>query len=430
MVTLQGTLLAALWGYLEPAIFFFGGDKWSPTARGILGVFFYLLVIALPPVILYFSYPRFANSNFQKKIRGLSGTYITKSKTTLGSASSSISRAEVDGAERELSQGKPIVITGEGGSGKTGIGIQLASRRNVESFESLILDSRLVQEIGDITSLSRFFLVNDSLSELFADQAKCRPFRLIIDQLDNVTELPIAGLLIDLAIECSQLSSIEVVVISRNRERYETELLKRLTDAHFVEIPCLSLDTSIVTRHLESIGLPSPPDRIVNLGKNLLNLEIITSLKEKNATLSFAVIDDEVALWDAYFETLRDRIANGYSYKQADHFIRRAKEYAAEALKSNAYEIDVQGVPDRVTSLLESNGIIDLVASGKYRFRHEKVQDYLYAKYAIEDNLQVSEILTDIGPIRSVNAITWLIRMQIKAPTMNLADFSEGILYG
>jgi hypothetical protein len=54
--------------------------------------------------------------------------------------------------------------------------------------------------------------------------------------------MPIAKILIELAIKCSKAQGIQVVVISRKRESYEAKLLDNLLQNDFVEIECRQLD--------------------------------------------------------------------------------------------------------------------------------------------------------------------------------------------
>jgi hypothetical protein len=83
----QGVVIGILWRYFEPVSFFLGIDKWSDGTKASIGWIFLLAVLLIPFIVLYFAYPRFAHTRFQKKILDLSQAYLIKSKTTLGSAS-------------------------------------------------------------------------------------------------------------------------------------------------------------------------------------------------------------------------------------------------------------------------------------------------------------------------------------------------------
>ena len=65
------------------------------------------------------------------------------------------------------------------------------------------------------------------------------------------------------------------VVVSRKRESYEQEKMQRLIEYNFKELTSYAFDDVVSTEILKKIGFENPSSELVELGRNLLNLEIL-----------------------------------------------------------------------------------------------------------------------------------------------------------
>jgi len=69
----------------------------------------------------------------------------------------SIRRNEIEEVEDQLGLGMSVVLTGEAGTGKTGIGQMLATAARSAGKEVLLLDARLVEHVNDEAQLRNTF---------------------------------------------------------------------------------------------------------------------------------------------------------------------------------------------------------------------------------------------------------------------------------
>jgi nucleoside phosphorylase len=316
-------------------------------------------------------------------------------------------RSEVSYIEDQMRLAKPVVLTGEAGTGKSGIGGLLAQSASQAGRCVLLLDARRVEHIKDEPGLRMYFSVDEPLSYAVARLGREYGFRLVIDQLDNVAGLPVAGVLIDLAIECSRAVGIEMVVISRKREGHERALIQRLTGEKFVEIESRPLNEDEAQRALEHLGVPVLSPELINLSRNLLNLEIIATIKDKQPDFAFANVYGELALWDGFIDALRQREA-GPTFVVAEQTVADAMRLAQSALAQEEQTFILQIPLSQSLRRLESWDVIVNDEGQIYRFKHEKLQDYLYARYAADRGLMPSDVAGEIHSLRARNVLLWM----------------------
>jgi len=96
-------------------------------------------------------------------------------------------------------------------------------------------------------------------------------------------------------------------VISRKREAHEVRLLERLITTGFAELTSYPLSEKRVAEVLDQLGIPQPSADLIALGRNLLNLELIGTIKQKQPDFDFFALMDEVDLWERYIQVLLER---------------------------------------------------------------------------------------------------------------------------
>jgi hypothetical protein len=229
--------------------------------------------------------------------------------------------------------------------------------------------------------------------------------RLIIDQLDSAITLPSATVLTELAIDCSTFEGVEVVVISRKREGREAKLIAPLTAKGFVELESRKLSEADSSRLLTDLRIPSPTDRLIKLGQNLLNLELIAKIKLENEAFDFSAVEDEVDLWEKYIEALKESDSEG------EELVGVVADLARQALKSEDGRFKLSVPLKRPLIRLASWGIIVCEYGIVYAFSHEKLQDYFYAWEATERMAMPSDILSELNPHRSSSVLGWMRRI-------------------
>ncbi|MGH9906286.1 MAG: hypothetical protein ACRD8U_11980, partial [Pyrinomonadaceae bacterium] len=217
-----------------------------------------------------------------------------------------IRRSEVEDVEDQIQLQRSVLLTGDAGTGKSGIGHMLVLSARSEGKEVLLLDARRVEHVKDEADLRKSLSLVESVSREVGRIGSLRGCRLIIDQLDSVVTLAVATVLTDLALDCTGQAGVEVIVISRKREGHESKLLKPLTAKGFVELESRGLTEAAAVRLLTDIGIQSPTAELIKLGENLLNLELIGKIKIENDSFDFSAIEDEVDLWEKYAEALTE----------------------------------------------------------------------------------------------------------------------------
>jgi nucleoside phosphorylase len=327
---------------------------------------------------------------------------INSARILIPGLQESIPRNEVEDVEDQLRLGRAVVLTGEPGTGKTGIGHMLAISARATGKEVLLLDARRVEHIKDKAELRSFFSLEESVSKEIGRMGLQGGCRLIIDQLDSVVTLPSASVLAELAVDCSTLTGVEVIVISRKREGHETKLLTPLTDVGFFELESRKLNKRTAAKLLTDLGIRSPSKQLIELAQNLLNLELIAKIKEENDSFDFSAIEDEVDLWEKYVEALTESDSRG------DELLGSVVSLAKQALDTEDGSFMVTIPLSRPIIRLESWGVIVCEHGRIYRFGHEKLQDYFYAWDATQRAAMPSDIMHEINPHRSTSVLAWM----------------------
>lgn len=318
-------------------------------------------------------------------------------------------RDELERIEEQLQQGKAVVLTGEAGTGKSGIGAKLVGSAIERGMVTFLLDARQVGHIRSPADLKDYYGLNGPLAPAIARAGRYKKCRLIVDQLDNVAASRSATVLVDLAIDCCDLEGVEVVVISRKREGYEVNLLNKLTNTPgFIELASYPLNKDDATKALNQLGVSQPTAELIELSCNLLNLELIGTIKEKQPAFEFDTLMDDVDLWEQYLIVLREREQVGASARDAEGIIAEAVNLARAGLNSEdgTFQLSFPSSPKQ--DRLISWGIIVQEEGRTYRFHHEKLQDFLYAWDAAERSAMPKTVLIEISPHRSRNVMVWM----------------------
>lgn len=316
-------------------------------------------------------------------------------------------REEIERIEEQLKQGKAVVLTGEAGTGKSGIGKKLADSATQRGIVAFLLDARRVGHIRSPDELRQYFGLNGPFDAAIARVGRHKKCRLIIDQLDNIAALSSATLLVELAIDCYGCEGVEIIVISRKREGYEANLINKLTTTGFVVLTSYPLNQDAVLDALNRLGI-SQSSELIDLSQNLLNLELIGTIKQQKPSFDFTGLLDVVDLWEQYLRVLQEREQVGTSPRNAQEIIAEAVRLARIGLNSadGTFQLDFPPLQSQVR--LDSWGVIMQEEGRSYRFRHEKLQDFLYAWDATERNTMPKVVINEINPHRTRNIMIWM----------------------
>ena len=217
----------------------------------------------------------------------------------------SISRQEIERVEEQFSFGKAVLLTGDAGTGKSGIGYFMAKRASEKNRAVAFLDARDVGHIHDQNGLREFYSLNGSLAAAVGHIGKWKGCTVIIDQFDNIIGLPASMVLVDFAVECLEQYGVDILVISRKKEGHEVKLLEKLINTGFIELNCFQLDSETAVSIFKELGIANPSQELIQLGQNLLNLEITAKICAQSPKFSLNSLTDEIDLWLKFLEFSR-----------------------------------------------------------------------------------------------------------------------------
>lgn len=166
---------------------------------------------------------------------------------------------------------------------------------------------------------------------------------------------------------------------------------------------------------------------MAKISANLLNLEIIGQIKQENPTFDFSNLLNEVDLWLKYIETVRARETRVINTSSADALIKEAIRLAKVGLKELDRDFSLEFL-SREQKRLESWGIIFKVEGYQYRFRHEKLQDFLYAKDAVSRGWLKDNVLNEIPKYRTINIFRWMQSLYDREKSQKRIQFMKDIL--
>ena len=315
--------------------------------------------------------------------------------------------------EALLHDAKPLLITGGAGVGKSGIAYDLV-QAVPENKAALLLDARRLSTVEHLQGLRNHLDLDEAVVDAIGAVGHTLGCRLIIDQLDSVFETPCAAVLYDLVRSCAELPGVEVVVIARNLDRH-SDISNELIEYGFERIMIAPLDVATSYQTLLQLGIASPSPKLITLGTNLLNLDLISRIQIKQPTANFAAIDDEVPLWQYYLETIQAQERVGGNRQRASQIIEEAIRLAWEGL--NTPERTVTLARDRTPAQqrLEEWDLIHREHGLLYSFRHEKLHEFLAAKDAVDRNLSPKALMTAINPHRTGSVVAWMDKLYVHA---------------
>lgn len=322
-----------------------------------------------------------------------------------------LTRDEIARVEDQLLRGRPVVLVGEAGTGKSGVGACLARSARERGQVVLLLDARRVKPITNEAGLRQYLGLNGPVVSAVARVGRHSECLVIVDQLDDIVGHPSRQTLVETVIELDTLEGVKVVVISRQREAHEAQIIEQLLDEGFAELTSFPLSADRATRVLAELGISSPSSELVGLGRNLLNLELIGTINQEQPDFPFSSLTEEVDLWERYIDVLVKREAVGSSIHRAEQIVAEAVDLARDGLMNDdrIFHLDI-AVPRHHQRLI-SWGIIVCGGGRVCRFRHEKLQDFLYAWGAVQHRAMPSDVLEEINIHRTRNVFTWMDRL-------------------
>jgi len=340
--------------------------------------------------------------DIEKQFEKATNRAIRNISITIPGIDVSIEREEIKRIEDQIRLGRSVLLTGEAGSGKSGIAYQLTTNTNKPV---LFLDARSLGHIKNDTELRNHIGLSGSIEDGILRLASAKRCRVIIDQLDNSIGLPVSDLLINLALDIIHQEGVEIIIVSRKREAHEIRFLNKLTNSGFEELNSNPLNFETVKNVLRELGVNSPNVNIMDIGKNLLNLEVIGRIIQSNSNFNMNDLSDEIELWEAYVNAIQEREGDS-----GEQIISEAIFLAKQGLLQENRSFNLDHARSFEQQRLESWKIIIRDHRRVFRFYHEKFQDFLYAFDAFNRGINKQEIIEELGDLHRTRSVLIIVQ--------------------
>lgn len=326
-------------------------------------------------------------------------------------------RPEVAQAFSLLQKHHALLLTGEGGAGKTAVALCVAEGLRAEGDAVLYLRcDALSPSAESVLELSRHLGLRESLVDVIGAAKRRRRVTVVLDQLDSVAGTPLLTTVCTLVRQLRQDPGVLTLAVSRT---HQAEQIGQLSDLQLPTLAVEPLADCDVLRYLRLLGLPQPPARLASLGSNLLNLSLIAELVAAGRDLSG--VEAEVDLWDRYFRELQAR--------EGEEAYEAAIRLAVAHLRQGERVFSLSRPLDYGTRRLISRAMLQPDWGERYRFRHEDIQDYLYAWEATARRaLMPAAVLIDLPAELAPGVLRWMHRIYHRKAPLQEARFVREML--
>jgi hypothetical protein len=323
---------------------------------------------------------------------------LDRIQTTIGGIGH-IDRPEIDRISDQLERGYNVPVTGEGGVGKSGV---LAGVTEKWEDDVLFIDASRYSTIRNDAEISTALGFDDGVERPIKQLSVSNHVLIIVDQLDDI-DREAGNIYRDFLLEVAELENIAVAFACRDHDldaRPEYEPLANAESFSNRETIGL-LRPADVEEHIRKLIDDDPSDDLLQLGRKIENLDIISQLARDG--VNFSGITGDVSLWDKFREQLGRENHPDDGTRSGDVIIERLTTYATEAIEDQSDGLNIFSVgtgQDWIDRRLINKGVIEVATDcpghQKYRFRHLDFQRYLYAWNAFQENRTIQEVTSQL----------------------------------
>lgn len=329
-----------------------------------------------------------------------------------------IRRIEQELLRESVKEHGATLLLGEGGAGKSGIVTAEAVRLIRGGYPVLYLRAdRLPSNLQTPDQIGAHIGIAKPLVQVLTMiggvTGECY---LFFDQMSFVMGTESSLTLCSLAQTVRNVEGVHVVVVCRSHQAGITGEIQQLG---FPVVEARPLGHDLVSELLQRLGIQQPSQLLIGLGGNMLHLSIIAELVRDGTNV--ADLSGEAQLWARYVDSI--------STREGADTLATAVDLACETLRQRRRESYILN-PDLPTRRLISRGILVETNAHVYRFRHDVVQDYLYAWDATRQKKPAGDMLGEVGELFFPAIGDWVVKIYRKEkPELALA-FAREVFYG
>lgn len=310
-----------------------------------------------------------------------------------------VPRTEKDHILERLESGDNVPVTGEGGVGKSGV---LAGVTEAWEEDVLLIDASRHSTIRNDAELSTALGFDDGVERPITQIAVDNHVLVIVDQLDDI-DREAGNIYRDFLLEAAELDNVAVGFACRNHDLDARPEYEPLANAESFTAPVTIglLRPGDAENHIRNVINDDPSDELIQLGRKIENIDIISQLSQDG--VDFSGITGDVSLWDKFLEQLGRENHPDDGTRSGDDIIERLTHYATEAIEDQSDGLSIFSVgtsQDWIDRRLINKGVIEVAAdrpgNRKYRFRHLDFQRYLYAWNAVQENRAIQEVTSQL----------------------------------
>ena len=182
---------------------------------------------------------------------------------------------------------------------------------------------------------------------------------------------------------------------------------------------------------LVELGLDAPAKDLVELCRNPLNLDIVARLIAAGNKVVLAGDIEEFSLWDRFVQVVEaEDHVSAHRIGFGEHLVAEGVRFARQVLISSVPDFLVNDPPTNEQRRLHSWGIIELIAGHRYRFRHDKFRDYLYAKDCVNRGIMAPAIVQELPKHHATAVLLLAYKLYLHTQSPLREEFLQGYLNG
>ena len=308
-----------------------------------------------------------------------------------------IELSEIADVFRLLQQRQHVVVTGDAGVGKTGIVVDISQRINTVYF--IFIDSRDLCNCKSLEDINETLgLTECGLLHAIQSKAKKKCIVVVMDQCDSIWRIAGQDIILRLLRNLADVENLGIIVICRTEEsRGLKDLITGKQSKDVGEVHVEILNKNLAKEKLELLGIHNPSDELIEMAKNLFNLSLIGEIAVRPDDSS---LNDVTSLWD-FWEKYRGTLESEMHSNDSNYRVTAcAAELARTCLINPNGTCEISSDRSEEEQVLISRNVLvqDHTLTQRYRFKHEKLRDYMYSFDAVHrKNIDLTEIQNELG---------------------------------